>query len=60
MSPQEPDLKGSVATDPGLVSAPTRIDVAELTKGAREITLVHEGQEYRLRITAKGKLILTK
>lgn len=41
-------------------TVPERIQVADLTKGAREVVLVHEGQEYRLRVTAKGKLILTK
>jgi hemin uptake protein HemP len=34
--------------------------VDELLKGGREAILVHRGQEYRLRITASGKLILTK
>jgi hemin uptake protein HemP len=28
--------------------------------GEREAILEHDGQEYRLRITASGKLILTK
>ncbi len=34
--------------------------VDELLKGGREAILVHRGQEYRLRITSAGKLILTK
>lgn len=29
-------------------------------KGSKERTIVHENTEYRLRITAQGKLILTK
>jgi hemin uptake protein HemP len=28
--------------------------------GARELIIEHAGEEYRLRITGKGKLILTK
>jgi hemin uptake protein HemP len=28
--------------------------------GAREVIIVHEGEEYVLRITKSGKLILTK
>ncbi|MFP5483725.1 MAG: hemin uptake protein HemP [Gammaproteobacteria bacterium] len=28
--------------------------------GSRERTIVHDNTEYRLRITAQGKLILTK
>lgn len=35
-------------------------DVSELLGGDREVILVHHGAEYRLRVTAKGKLILTK
>ncbi len=37
-----------------------RVLVAELLKGGREAILEHDGQDYRLRITANGKLILTK
>ncbi len=36
------------------------IDAANLFDGASEVRLVHRGQEYRLRITKAGKLILTK
>lgn len=32
----------------------------ELFAGAREIVIEHVGEEYRLRITQLGKLILTK
>lgn len=35
-------------------------DVTELTRGGREALIDHEGQIYRLRITANRKLILTK
>jgi hemin uptake protein HemP len=38
----------------------TRWQVSELLRGHREAILEHDGQEYRLRITSKGKLILTK
>lgn len=37
-----------------------RVSGAELMAGQREIAILHDGQEYRLRITAAGKLILTK
>lgn len=36
------------------------IDVRSLLNGTREATLVLDGEAYRLRITAKEKLILTK
>lgn len=37
-----------------------RLIVADLLAGDREVILEHDGQDYRLRITANGKLILTK
>jgi len=37
-----------------------RVRVSDLLTDAREAILEHNGQEYRLRITANGKLILTK
>ena len=47
-------------TEPDKSTALERIEVAGLFKTAREVVLVHDGQDYRLRLTAKGKLILTK
>jgi hemin uptake protein HemP len=37
-----------------------QFDVRDLLGDAREAVLIHGGEEYRLRITANGKLILTK
>jgi hemin uptake protein HemP len=37
-----------------------RIKVRDLLGRDREVILEHAGQDYRLRITSKGKLILTK
>lgn len=39
---------------------PRRYSVSKLLDGLREAILEHNGQDYRLRITASGKLILTK
>ncbi|KAB1079808.1 hemin uptake protein HemP [Methylobacterium soli] len=36
------------------------IRTAALMKGHREVTILHAGERYRLRITANDKLILTK
>lgn len=36
------------------------ITSAELFAARREIVILHAGEEYRLRITSNGKLILTK
>lgn len=36
------------------------IELDRLLQGTREAIIVHNGEHYRLRITSKGKLILTK
>lgn len=38
---------------------PRRITSASLLLGQRQIVIEHVGREYRLHLTAKGKLILT-
>lgn len=40
------------------VDAP-RLTTEQLFGGAREIALLHNGRQYRLRITQQGKLLLT-
>lgn len=37
-----------------------RISSSKLLDGARELVIHHADQEYRLRLTRNGKLILTK
>jgi hemin uptake protein HemP len=44
----------------GLAPAVKRVAVDDLLGGRREIILLHAGEEYRLRVTSNGKLILTK
>jgi hemin uptake protein HemP len=39
---------------------PARWDVATLCGTTGEAILVHKGEHYRLRVTARGRLILTK
>jgi hemin uptake protein HemP len=39
---------------------PREIEVRDLMGDAKEVILLHAGEPYRLRITANGKLILTK
>jgi hemin uptake protein HemP len=47
-------------TDPAPID-PAPLNTKDLfPKGSKERTIVHENTEYRLRITAQGKLILTK
>jgi hemin uptake protein HemP len=59
MSPDDPS---NTNNRPPTSSAgrPRRLKVSELLAGDREAILEHDGQDYRLRITANGKLILTK
>lgn len=37
-----------------------RVEVSALLGDAREVIFVHNGEEYRLRLTANNKLIMTK
>ena len=41
-------------------AAPRRLQSRDLLADAREVIIEHEGDDYRLRCTSKGKLILTK
>ncbi len=47
------------ATEVPAIEVPV-IDVRDLLAHSREAVLLHAGERYRLRITAKDKLILTK
>lgn len=38
----------------------TSVRSEELFRGAQELVIVHGNEEYRLRVTKTGKLILTK
>jgi hemin uptake protein HemP len=38
---------------------PKRISSQALLEGRRELVILHNGREYRLRLTQNGKLILT-
>ena len=40
-------------------TAPLRIGSRELLQDRSELIIIHEGREYRLRVTQNGKLILT-
>jgi hemin uptake protein HemP len=50
-----------VATDNArTAAAPKQVTSGALFAGAQELRIEHHGQEYRLRETRNGKLILTK
>ena len=58
----EGEMTGSSQQDAArtMPPAPVKLDSANLFNGQDEVRLIHRGQEYRLRITRQGKLILTK
>ena len=45
---------------PACGTKPVVLETAVLFRNAREIRLLHQGEEYRLRLTKANKLILTK
>ncbi|MGE0190377.1 MAG: hemin uptake protein HemP [Steroidobacteraceae bacterium] len=58
--PQDLTTRPAGARRPGASSAPHRLSIDVLLDGRPELIIEHAGAEYRLRITSKGKLILTK
>ena len=62
----ERSARGRNVSDNPVTTAPRdhtesrRIAVEAILDGEREVVLVHNGEAYRLRITANNKLILTK
>jgi hemin uptake protein HemP len=45
---------------PASPAEPAVVTSAELLRGRREVTILHAGETYRLRVTSKDRLILTK
>ena len=54
------DKSASADRKGGALPTLRRHSVRDLLGGEREAILEHDGQNYRLRITSNGKLILTK
>ena len=59
MHPEPPEEPASQTPDPP-PRRPRFLTTEELFAGEREVWIQHGEQRYRLRITAAGKLILTK
>jgi hemin uptake protein HemP len=57
MKPLDPTAPAAHALNARSIA---RIASDQLMKGQREIIIQHGREEYRLRVTAAGKLILTK
>jgi hemin uptake protein HemP len=55
-----PNQISNHSTPNAIVAAPAQLDSRVLLNGAQEVRIAHYGQEYRLRQTRNGKLILTK
>jgi len=58
VSMTRPDALGPITPRPA--PACPVVKSADLFREAREVRIVHRDEEYRLRITRAGKLILTK
>lgn len=41
-------------------TTPRRLNAEDLFAGSKEVLIVHGGEVYTLRITSKGRLLLTK
>ena len=52
-------LKSKTAMPEPVIPAPRRVASEALLGPNRELLIVHNGREYRLRLTQNGKLILT-
>lgn len=55
-----PDSPPGIRDTPNAPATTRRIRVSDLMSNDRQVILEHAGELYVLRITAKGRLILTK
>ena len=53
-------FKTTIPLTSSITGKKPRIESTELFQGEREIVIVHQEEEYNLRITRNGKLLLTK
>jgi hemin uptake protein HemP len=62
MSAQSNGAEAKIAVVPSRTISPRQktMTTQELMGSARELIILHAGDQYRLRITSNGKLILTK
>lgn len=56
---QQQEISKGLFVEP-TASQTRRLRSQDLFAGAKELVIEHAGDEYRLRLTAQGKLILTK
>lgn len=53
------NIRPEVELGQNAAATPPRVRSDMLLGGAKEVVIVHNGREYRLRLTQNGKLILT-
>jgi len=58
--PQQPDPTDAKRVSDASAGPPRTVSFEALTEGRNEIVIQHNGQEYRLRATRNGGLILNK
>lgn len=58
--PGRPGDHGDASKPAGRGRAVRRTTTEDLLQGGNELIIAHRGEEYRLRITSNGKLILNK
>ena len=54
------EANGAARTAAERADAPERIAIEAILRGRQEVIIQHRNEEYRLRITSNGKLLLTK
>ncbi len=57
--PASRDMSDRPSSAPGRPS-PARVNIDSILRGRQEVIIEHRDEEYRLRITSNGKLLLTK
>lgn len=58
----EPVSSRTIAASAGRQGDSTipRLKLSQLMSGGRELIIEHDGKDYRLRVTSRGRLILTR
>jgi len=51
---------GDTPSRPDTRPPPVRVNIDTILRGRQEVIIEHRNEEYRLRITSNGKLLLTK
>jgi hemin uptake protein HemP len=60
MSKPVPEIEDREDKDMGRPREPRVLDAQQLLAGEKEVRILHAGVPYRLRVTRRGRLILTK